>query len=147
MSEILLPWVQETLQVLFNALPSKKNLKRRELSLEIAALQSAVEILQAAGEAKLAIEVSAQLDQLRNSINVSSATMPLDRALLGNEKSLEEFVIALQNRQTISDPFTTIASVINGADPTGSFKNNSRSQDPMSSALILILFRNAYVME
>ena len=147
MAEILLPWVQETLQVLFNALPSKKNLKRRELSLEIAALQSAVEILQAAGEAKLAIEVSAQLDQLRNSINVSSTTMPLDRALLGNETSLEEFIIALQNRQTISDPFTTIASVINGADPTGSFKNNSRSQDPMSSALFLILFRNAYVME
>ena len=147
MAEILLPWVQETLQVLFTSLPSKRKLKRRELSLEIAALQSAVEILQAAGEVTLATDVSKQLDLLRNSINVSSATKSLDRALLGNKKTLEEFIIALQDRQTISDSSTTIASVINGADPTGSFKNNSRSQDPMSSALFLLLSRNAFVME
>ena len=147
MAEILLPWVQETLQVLFATLPSKRKLKRRELSLEIAALQSAVEILQASGETKLATDVSKELDLLRNSINVSSATKPLDRALLGNKNTLEQFIIALQDRQTISDPSTTITSVINGADPTGSFKNNSRSQDPMSSALFLLLSRNAFVME
>ncbi len=147
MAEILLPWVQETLQVLFATLPSKRKLKRRELSLEIAALQSAVEILQASGETKLATDVSKELDLLRNSINVSSATKPLDRALLENKNTLEQFIIALQDRQTISDPSTTITSVINGADPTGSFKNNSRSQDPMSSALFLLLSRNAFVME
>ena len=147
MAEILLPWVQETLQVLFATLPSKRKLKRRELSLEIAALQSAIEILQASGETKLATDVSKELDLLRNSINVSSATKPLDRALLGNKNTLEQFIIALQDRQTISDPSTTITSVINGADPTGSFKNNSRSQDPMSSALFLLLSRNAFVME
>ncbi|MEG3585658.1 MAG: hypothetical protein VX353_00020 [Actinomycetota bacterium] len=147
MAEILLPWVQETLQLLLSTLPSKRRRRGRELSLEIAALQSATEILKKAGEANLAAEVAAQLDHIRSSISASSATNPLDRALLGSEKLLDEFIAAFKNRQTLSNSTITVSSSATGSDSTGSFSKDSRTQDPMSSALFLILSRKAFLTE
>ncbi len=147
MAEILLRWMEETLQFLLSNLSWKRKLGRKDNCLEVAALQSSIKILERSGEKILAEEIRSQLKQIKNSTYLTSTTEPLDAALLGDENSYQRFLTAFNNRHDQEKVSPTVNDSVAKSDLTGSFPNGDRYQDPMSSALFLLSVRKSLVQE
>ena len=146
-ANIILPWVKENLQFLLASLPSKRRLKGKDLNLEIAALQASVEILRDAGQQNLASDVATQLDEILELINPVSLANADDEYRLVGKKITGKFENYFRDQETQIHSQLTVTDLVNKADRTGAFSSEDRSQDPMSSALFLILARKAFIID
>jgi len=137
------PWINESVRQLLASLPSKRRLKKRDITLEVVSLRAAIEILMFVQEKSLATELQNQLVRIEDVIGSKENTSPFRKYT----QSYQIIIETLSGYLQIQEPSLTLDQILIKADPTGSLITDSRQQDPVFSALLLLAIRAGFLQE
>ncbi|MBC95801.1 hypothetical protein CL649_02920 [bacterium] len=141
--EDIILWINETVRQLLASLPVKRKLKKRDMTLEIVSLRAAIEILTFMQQKTLATELQNQLVKIEEVIGSKENPSPFEKYTDSYEISIETLGGYLQ----IQENSLTLDQILSKANPTGSLIMGSRQQDPVFSALFLLIIRAGFLQE
>ena len=141
--EDIIPWLNETVHQLLASLPSKRRLKKRDITLEIASLRAAIEILTFVQQKSLASELQSRLVDIEEIIERKDNPYPFGKYT----DSYQIAIATLGEYLQIQEDALTLDHILSKTDQTGSLITDSRQQDPVFSALFLLAIRAGFLQE
>ncbi|MEE3072771.1 MAG: hypothetical protein VX305_00610 [Actinomycetota bacterium] len=141
--EDIIPWLNETVHQLLASLPSKRRLKKRDITLEIVSLRAVIEILTFVQQKSLASELQNQLLEIEEVLERKENPYPFEKYT----DSYQRAVATLGEHLQIQENPLTLDHILSKTDPTGSLTTDSRQQDPVFSALFLLTIRAGFLQE
>ena len=141
--EDIIPWLNETVHQLLASLPSKRRLKKRDITLEIVSLRAVIEILTFLQQKSLASELQSRLVDIEEVTERKETPYPFGKYT----DSYQIAIATLGEYLQIQENSLTLDHILSKADQTGSLITDSRQQDPVFSALFLLAIRAGFLQE
>ena len=141
--EEIIPWLEESISMLLSSLPSRRRLRNRDISLELASLKAAVSLLIFIGNDSLASDIQSEFNEILKRSGTNRVSSPFSE-LMNSFSAASE---ALRAHLNSNNELKTFDHILSEADTTGSFPKDSRSQDPIASALFLLAIRACFLIK
>tara|TARA_B100000945_G_scaffold92040_1_gene71898 strand:- start:505 stop:1437 length:933 start_codon:yes stop_codon:yes gene_type:complete len=141
--EEIIPWLEESISMLLSSLPNRRRLKNRDISLELASLKAAVSLLIFIGNDSLASDIQGEFNEILKRSGTNRVSSPFSE-LMNSFSAASE---ALRAHLNSNNELKTFDHILSKADTTGSFPKDSRSQDPIASALFLLAIRACFLIK
>ena len=141
--EEITPWLEESISMLLSSLPNRRRLKNRDISLELASLKAAVSLLIFIGNDSLASDIQGEFNEILKRSGTNRVSSPFSE-LMNSFSAASE---ALRAHLNSNNELKTFDHILSEADTTGSFPKDSRSQDPIASALFLLAIRACFLIK
>ena len=141
--EEIIPWLEESINMLLSSLPNRRRLRNRDISLELASLKAAVSLLIFIGNDSLASDIQGEFNEILKRSGTNRVSSPFSE-LMNSFSAASE---ALRAHLNSNNELKTFDHILSEADTTGSFPKDSRSQDPIASALFLLAIRACFLIK
>ncbi len=141
--EEIIPWLEESINMLLSSLPNRRRLRNRDISLELASLKAAVSLLIFTGNDSLASDIQGEFNEILKRSGTNRVSSPFSE-LMNSFSAASE---ALRAHLNSNNELKTFDHILSEADTTGSFPKDSRSQDPIASALFLLAIRACFLIK